>query len=253
MPCGQQNKVRKYASMPKALPLTGCSQKAHSLSPIFSLQLQHNKWPERHWAILVLRDISSRQMGHRGIVTLLFLLELSSIFNLIDSDEASSLFSKFSSIDSYFLFNSMVPLWMLVFNWSLPLLIWFSIELNKARFDNSFFTDLKVTFSPFSRVICPTKFKNWRTLKSFWGIIYHICGVSLPPIPGHLEVWGTQRIDILIKVILHCKMVQIGHFQRVIREVSRGCLMVPIILTCQDMSIFRWSGEILKKNLTGLA
>ena len=93
--------------------------------------------------------------------------------------------------------------------------------------------------SPFSRVICPTKFKNWRTLKSFWGIIYHICGVSLPPIPGHLELGGTQRIDILIKVILHCKMVQIGHFQRVIREVSRGCLMVPIILTCQDMSIFR--------------
>ena len=97
----------------------------------------------------------------------------------------------------------------------------------------------RTIFSPFSRVICPTKFKNWRTLKSFWGIIYHICGVSLPPIPGHLEVWGTQRIDILIKVILHCKMVQIGHFQRVIREVSRGCLMVPIILTCQDMSIFR--------------
>ena len=94
-------------------------------------------------------------------------------------------------------------------------------------------------YSPWTRVICPTKFKNWRTLKSFWGIIYHICGVSLPPIPGHLELGGTQRIDILIKVILHCKMVQIGHFQRVIREVSRGCLMVPIILTCQDMSIFR--------------
>ena len=93
--------------------------------------------------------------------------------------------------------------------------------------------------SPLSRVICPTKFKNWRTLKSFWGIIYHICGVSLPPIPGHLELGGTQRIDILIKVILHCKMVQIGHFQRVIREVSRGCLMVPIFLTGQDMSIFR--------------
>merc|ERR1712024_82786 len=36
--------------------------------------------------------------------------------------------------------------------------------------------------SPLSRVICPTKFKNWRTLKSFWGIIYHICGFSLPPI-----------------------------------------------------------------------
>ena len=94
-------------------------------------------------------------------------------------------------------------------------------------------------YSPLSRVICPTKFKNWRTLKSFWGIIYHICGVSLPPIPGHLELGGTQRIDILIKVILHCKMVQIGHFQRVIREVSRGCLMVPIFLTGQDMSIFR--------------
>merc|ERR1712024_316663 len=93
--------------------------------------------------------------------------------------------------------------------------------------------------SPLSRVICPTKFKNWRTLKSFWGIIYHICGVSLPPIPGHLELGGTQRIDILIKVILHCKMVQIGHFQRVVREVSRGCLMVPIFLTGQDMSIFR--------------
>ena len=109
------------------------------------------------------------------------------------------------------------------------------------------------TISPWTRVICPTKIKNWRTLKSFWGIIYHICGVSLPPIPGHLELGGTQRIDILIKVILHCKMVQIGHFQRVIREVSRGCLMVPIFLTGQDMSIFRWSGEILKKNLTGLA
>merc|ERR1711978_144272 len=75
--------------------------------------------------------------------------------------------------------------------------------------------------SPWTRVICPTKIKNWRTLKSFWGIIYHICGVSLPPIPGHLELGGTQRIDILIKVILHCKMVQIGHFQRVISEVSR--------------------------------
>ena len=110
-----------------------------------------------------------------------------------------------------------------------------------------------IDYSPLSRVICPTKFKNWRTLKSFWGIIYHICGVSLPPIPGHLELGGTQRIDILIKVILHCKMVQIGHFQRVIREVSRGCLMVPVFLTGQDMSIFRWSGEILKKNLTGLA
>ena len=73
----------------------------------------------------------------------------------------------------------------------------------------------------------------------FGGITYHICGVSLPPIQGHLEVWGTQRIDNLIKVILHCKMVQIGHFQRVIREVSRGCLMVPIFLTGQDMSIFR--------------
>ena len=108
-----------------------------------------------------------------------------------------------------------------------------------------------LAYSPWTRVICPTKFKNWRTLKSFWGIIYHICGVSLPPIPGHLELGGTQRIDILIKVILHCKMVQIGHFQRVIREVSRGCLMVPIFHTGQDMSIFRWSGEILKKNLTG--
>ena len=97
----------------------------------------------------------------------------------------------------------------------------------------------EIRISPLSRVICPTKFKNWRTLKSFWGIIYHICGVSLPPIPGHLELGGTQRIDILIKVILHCKMVQIGHFQRVIREVSRGCLMVPIFLTGQDMSIFR--------------
>ena len=98
---------------------------------------------------------------------------------------------------------------------------------------------VQILNSQWTRVICPTKFKNWRTLKSFWGIIYHICGVSLPPIPGHLELGGTQRIDILIKVILHCKMVQIGHFQRVIREVSRGCLMVPIFLTGQDMSIFR--------------
>ena len=52
---------------------------------------------------------------------------------------------------------------------------------------------------------------------------------------------------------LQCKMTQIGHFHGVIRRVSRGCLMVSIILTCQDMSIFRWSGEILKKISTGLA
>ena len=52
---------------------------------------------------------------------------------------------------------------------------------------------------------------------------------------------------------LQCKMTQIGHFQGMIKRVSRGCLMVSIILTRQDMSIFRWSGEILKKNLTGLA
>ena len=38
---------------------------------------------------------------------------------------------------------------------------------------------------------------------------------------------------------LQCKMTQIGHFHGVIRRVSRGCLMVSIILTCQDMSIFR--------------
>ena len=46
---------------------------------------------------------------------------------------------------------------------------------------------------------------------------------------------------------LQCKMTQIGHFQGMIKRVSRGCLMVSIILTRQDMSIFRWSGEILKK------
>ena len=38
---------------------------------------------------------------------------------------------------------------------------------------------------------------------------------------------------------LQCKMTQIGHFQGVIKRVSRGCLMVSIILTGQDMSIFR--------------
>ena len=36
--------VLKYASIPKALPLTGWSQKAQSLSPIFSLQPQHSRW-----------------------------------------------------------------------------------------------------------------------------------------------------------------------------------------------------------------
>ena len=38
---------------------------------------------------------------------------------------------------------------------------------------------------------------------------------------------------------LQCKMTQIGHFQGMIKRVSRGCLMVSIILTRQDMSIFR--------------
>ena len=38
---------------------------------------------------------------------------------------------------------------------------------------------------------------------------------------------------------LQFKMTQIGHFHGVIRRVSRGCLMVSIILTCQDMSIYR--------------
>ena len=38
---------------------------------------------------------------------------------------------------------------------------------------------------------------------------------------------------------LQCKMTQIGHFHGITKRVSRGCLMVSIILTCQDMSIFR--------------
>ena len=79
--------------MPKALPLTGLSQKAHTLSPIFSLQPQQSKWPEMHCAILVLGDISSKQVGHRGFGMLLILLLLSSIFILMDSVEASRLAS----------------------------------------------------------------------------------------------------------------------------------------------------------------
>ena len=79
--------------MPKALPLTGLSQKAHTLSPIFSLQPQQSKWPEMHCAILVLGDISSKQVGHRGFGMLLFLLLLSSIFIFSFSVEASRLAS----------------------------------------------------------------------------------------------------------------------------------------------------------------
>ena len=79
--------------MPKALPLTGLSQKAHTLSPIFSLQPQQSKWPEMHCAILVLGDISSKQVGHRGFGMLLFLKLLSSTFILMDSVEASRLAS----------------------------------------------------------------------------------------------------------------------------------------------------------------
>ena len=112
--------VLKYASMPKALPLTGWSQKAQSLSPIFSLQGQHSRWPEIHWAILV--DISPKQMWHFGLTTLLlFLTPPTSLLALIDSVEVSSVDSNNAtllsstldfpswilvSIESYFLFNS---------------------------------------------------------------------------------------------------------------------------------------------------